>query len=437
MNRFFIFTLCCYSFIYAENMEQEKNHFFENINFDYSIYMNSYKYSKIDNKVYDKSEFWNKLNVKNQNDLNDNLILNTNFLLMFSSSNDTYQGVFTELNENDNSPKYFDIEELYFTYYSDSTDYYFGKKIKKIGLSEIYSPTNIFSQSISTPPQHITEVGPLNFGLDYYTENDNTVSFHVFPFNTKYGGEDDNGRWLRGSGDSDFNNLGNGVTTDMISDEAESSKASDWGYLLQYTGIIESVDYYSFIARKKSSFPILIQKSLTKYDKVNPLSNYLAFGLMKVIKERKYYLDIIYQNTDDNLDQDYIKYNLGFKHRETDSLSSFGLDEISLILEYSGEKIIDKKVDTTTYKTSESSRINKNNLIANINIIKDSHLSLIYGINYSIDEYDSLQNLTIEYKYDDNTKLYLSKYTYKGRPDTHFGRWNENDNIELGLNYKF
>jgi len=423
------------SFLYAEEDDDEELV----IDFEYSAFTNAYSNADISGKSYSKYEFFNILEMKNKTELTDELQVDTSVIAMYMTENDNQKGVITRPNNEDNDVRYIDISKLYFTYFLEDMDLYLGKKSKKIGLSEIYSPSDIFGKSIVTPPQHPTEMGALMLGGDYYLEDD-TIGFYIFPTNTNYGMPDTNSRWLQG-GDYNFYSTSDGdpiIDTDaIIENEDTNSNIRNWAFLLQYSGILDSIEYYTYISRKKSLSPILKQESKLLYVKEYPVSTYIGAGLLNVVKENKYYLDFVYQDTMNDMDQDFIKYNLGMKHRETEYASELNLDEIAIILEYSNEIITNDNISSSVYQDSEYARINKNNLTFSTHFIKDSQLSFLYLVNYSIDEYDSFQNFTFKYNHTDNQTFYLSYYAYSGDSDTHFGRWRKNNNLELGFKYKF
>jgi hypothetical protein len=423
------------SFAFAD--EDDSEEFI--IDFEYSAFANSYNNDMIDGEKYSKYEFFNILKMKNKTNLTDDIQVDTTVIAMYLTENDNQRGVITPPNNDDNDVRYIDISKLYLTYFLDDMDLYLGKKIKKIGLSEIYSPSDIFGKSIVTPPQHPTEMGAFMLGADYYIEDD-TLSFNIFPTNTNYGMPDRYSRWLQG-GDYNFYSIDNDampIDEDaIIRNEDINSNIRNWAFLLQYSGMLDSLEYYTYISRKKSLYPVLEQKSILLYEKVYPVSTYMAAGLLSVVKENKFYLDVLYKDTLNDMDQDYIKYNLGMKHRQTEYASKFNLDEIALIFEYSNEIITNKSISSSVYQDSEYARINKNNITFSSHFIKDSQLSFLYLVNYSIDEYDSFQNFTFQYNHTDNQTFYISYFAYNGSRNTHFGRWKKNDNLEVGFKYKF
>ncbi|MDA7816677.1 hypothetical protein N9A28_00630 [Sulfurimonas sp.] len=423
----------------AFSQDDEESNIFENIDFEYTAYANSFNTNVIDGEKYSRYELWNKLNIRNKIDVTDNIQLTTDVVAMFSNNRNNYNGILTGANDSEQTIRYIDISKLYLTYFLDDMDIYLGKKSKKIGLSEIYNPTDIFSKNVLPSPQHPVEMGDFTLGVDYYIEDD-TLSFNIFPTTTSYGMPDIASRWLQGSGDLSFFGGSGGSSLPagaVIENEKNDSNLRNWGFLLQYAGMIEGIDYYTYVSRKKSNFPVLIQDSLSKYTKIYPMSTYLAAGFLKVHKENKFYMDIVYQNTEDDFDQDFIKYNIGAKHRQSEYASEVGLDEIAIIAELSKEIIVNKDLSNSVYQNSEDSRVNKNNLTLSAHFIKDSQLSYMYTINYSINNYDSFQNHTVKYNRTDNQTFYLSYYSYDGVDGTNFGRWKDNDNIEIGVEYKF
>jgi len=423
------------SFVFADEDESENLV----IDFEYSAFATAYSNNDINGKKYSKDDFFNILEMKNKTNVTENMQLDTSIIAMYMTENDNQKGILTKPNNEDNDVKYIDISKLYLTYFLDDMDLYLGKKTKKIGLSEMYSPSDIFGKSVVSPPQHPTEMGAFMLGGDYYIEDD-TIGFYIFPTNTNYGMPDVNSRWLQG-GDYNFysNNSGSSPinTNAIIENEETNSNIRNWAFLLQYSGILDSIEYYAYISRKKALFPVLKKESTLLYTKAYPVSTYVAFGLLNVVKENKFYLDVVYQDTMNDMDQDFVKYNIGIKHRETDYASELNLDEIALILEYSNEIITNENISNSVYQDSEYARINKNNLSFSVQFIKDSQLSFLYLVNYSIEEYDNFQNLTAKYNYTDNQTFYLSYTAYDGTDETHFGRWKNNDNLEFGFTYKF
>lgn len=403
------------------------------MDYDYSVYTNSFKKTE-NTKKYDQNELFTSLKIKNEFDISDEIQFNSSIIALYSSSAQNQNGVFTANNLSNTIP-YVDIAKMYVTFFGKNIDIYLGKKEIKVGKAELYSPSDIFGKSIIVTPQHSEQVGEYTLSADYYL-NDDKISMSLFPTNIHYGKPDKKSRWYQDGKDYDF--FSDSISsTSLIYEENKDSSIDNWGFLAEYSAMIDNLEYYTYVSKKEALYPVLKKRGINTYEKIYPNVVFLAFGLLQVVEENKYYMDLIYQHTLNNLDQDYVNYTIGFKHRQTDYAKYLNLEEVALITEYAGQMIADDKYSSDIDQNSNASRINKNNVILSVEFKKDANLSYRYSYNTSMEKNDSSQNHTIKYNYNDNTTFYVSAYFYQGSEGTFFGRWEENDNLELGFNYKF
>lgn len=136
-------------------------------------------------------------------------------------------------------------------------------------------------------------------------------------------------------------------------------------------------------------------------------------------------------------DDDISRILVGVKYRETQLANSWGLDEITPVIEYSREWRHDNQSHPSYVVSSEESRPNPNNLIMAVTVEVNSEWKVGTAHNRSLKDRDSFTTAFIRYQPNDNLWLSLSGAEYHGREDTLFGRFSRHDNVSFQVNYKF
>jgi len=383
----------------------------------------------------DHSELWAHLNISSNLLLGNSYVMNIEGNISYSTYHHMFRGSFREPHTKDTYPAYLDLDVISITHEGDDFDFLAGKEKISIGLSEIYSPTNRFGIANAVNPQHINEMGLIQARYKYYIEDD-IFSMFVIPYEEHAPTPDPTSRWLGTTGDTDFISISGLPTGYSIKDGYHSTTFENAGYLVSYEGIREGYDFFTILHHGPSAYPVLIRDDLV-FTKEYPISTSIGGGISAVYDEWKLYSEAIYQTTEHDADQDFLKYVVGASYKETEFANSVGIDEIQPIIEYAGEEIIEEQNNSKYYTDSKNARPFRDSVITQIQItFNDDWLGSLHGTK-NLDNKDYSFGSGLEYSYNDNLKFYLMGTFYHGKDETAYGRWRQNDNLELGFNYKF
>lgn len=383
----------------------------------------------------DHSELWARLNISSNLFIDDSFAINLEGNISYSTYHHMFRGSFREPHTKETYPAYIDLDVITVMHEGDDFDLLAGKDKVSIGLSEIYSPTNRFGIANGVNPQHTNDMGLIQARYRYYIDDD-IFSIFFIPYEEHPPTPDPTSRWLGTTGDADFISISGLPTGYSIKDGYHSTNLANAGYLSIYEGIREGYDFFTILHHGPSSYPVLVRDGLV-FTKEYPISTSIGGGISAVYDEWKLYSEAIYQKTEHDADQDFLKYVVGASYKETEFANSIGIDEIQPIIEYAGEEIIEEQNNSKYYSNSENARPLRDSVITQVQItFNDEWLASIHGTK-NLDNKDYSFGSGLEYSYNDNLKFYMVGTFYHGKDETAYGRWRQNDNLELGFNYKF
>ena len=102
-------------------------------------------------------------------------------------------------------------------------------------------------------------------------------------------------------------------------------------------------------------------------------------------------------------------------------------------IEYARDDVFDNDVDPNVSVTSKETRPAKDTVLFNVDFRGDDEFSFsAFGV-YNVGESDRLMGFGAKYKYNDNLEFKLYGRRFRGVDTSQFGRWRDNDHVELGL----
>jgi len=419
--------------------------------------------------------------------ITDNAWLKFDMHANITSQPGDYSGAFRSPGSEDRNGETLDFNELYVAYEAENFDFTIGKNIIETGFSK-YSPTNRFGLfDAINPVNQANPIDPDSIGTWLasieYPVGDDTLSFTVTPFDERSLLPPSESRWRGTSGDPNFRALqlpylacspgllaqlglppcpaginflrpyipgiintlfGTAIAGTIpvpaaVEEKYHSGSPKNWGYLLQYEGVGDGFDYYGLIHHGPSIYPIwkLNLTNRLEFQKINPLAWSFGGGISVVRDEWNYYAEAIYQHSQGDKDDDFLRYTLGFSYRDTEYANSIGLEEIKPVIELHGDKTVDHQ-DADLYVLSSSrARPLNNSISARIEIQRNSKVSYSLGSIYNIDDDDYSVVAGYEKRVSDNYKYRLIAVVLDGVRNTHFGRWKNNDHLRLDIEYRF
>lgn len=354
------------------------------------------------------------------------------------------QGVFTLPSSRSGQGRYVDLSRLTLTYLGDTVEVMAGKDQIPFGVAELYAPTDLYGATNTAFPQQGVDFGVWQLRSDVYLGSDRLTAI-ILPVEESVPGPADASRWAGGdSGLSEFSSvdipgLPPNVTAD-IQDDLRGAAPEEWGYLAQYKGTATGVDYFFSGYYGPGPYPVLRRPpsgQVNPYAKLFPTVTIASAGAAVTEGAWKLYAEGLGYRAVDDQDEDVSRVVVGAKYRETRLANSWGLDEITPVIEYAKEWRHDEQGNPDYAVSSAEARPNRNNILMSLTVKVDAEWRVGAFYNRSLENRDAVMSAYIRYQPNDNLWLALSGVEYHGRDDTQFGRFSRHDNVSLAVNYKF
>lgn len=391
---------------------------------------------------HDRYESWTHLTVTGKEFIGDNWAFDARLESVVSSYQGEEQGGLSLPGSRSGQGRYLDVSQLSLTYLGDAGEVLIGKAGLDFGLAEIYSPTDLYNRSNLSNPLHAVDHGVWQIRGDLYFGSDRMTAI-ALPVEEAAPSVPDRSRWKGRSGDSSFSSLNiSGVPSGVrlkTEDDYRGSHPTEWGYLLRYQGVGEGVDYFVSGYTGPSPYPVLKTQSLLdgRFTKERPQVSIASGGVAVTEGGWKLYGEGVSYWATAGKDDTFLRGLVGVKYRETEWANWLGMEEISPVLEYVNEWIHREQTNTSYGASSRTARPNPSNLMANLEFKVDSQWSFGGGYNRNMRADDETRSMFVKYQPKDSLSLLLSGTDFRGRSETQFGRYTDNDVIELSLTYKF
>lgn len=431
------FIFCFYFFIYPINGYAETNplrQFIDNANYELETSVTGYVKSPASSLAdRDKVAFLGRFTVKSQSYLTDSLSAGFNLYSTYSTQKHQYYGAFTNPDHRSRQPRYIDFNTAWLRYETDNIEIIVGKDYIETGLSELYSPIDRFGLHNATNPTQSYNMGVWQASVDFFISDD-TFTIKVIPTGDKSFIPSEHSRWIGNTNDPEFTAL---AATYELQEKYRPVRIENIGYLLQYKGSRAGYDFLGLVHHGISIYPTLRQgTTANQFLKIYPLATSIAVGVLKVMEEWKFYADVIYQHTDHNRDEDFIRYALGISYSDNTLANVLGFNQINTTLQWSGDEAIDAEDLTQVNTRSREARPFRNTILGKIEIKHNHRWGYFFSAIHNIESDLGLFAGT-EYKPNDNLTFRLEAAFFDGTSQTHFGRWKENDYVRFRTFYKF
>ena len=335
------------------------------------------------------------------------------------------------------------LKELYLLYSADNYDLLFGKKVFKVGISTLYSPSNVYNVTLSPDPLDPYTIGTWLGKASYYQDN-TEYSFVVFPCISNSKTFSEKSRW---AGNDDKSSQNEGSFIIPASYQVVEDKENKVRFLarLKSNAVLfnRGVDYMLDVGYGPSLYDILEKTDKQNvYLKTKPEMVYTSGGFSTTYEKFEFHGEVYYQHSIDALDDDFISAVGGASYNLDKWVDKVGFNEVKMIVEYVREIITHDASNDKTYESSRKERAPKNDILVKVDGEISDKLSLTYFGNFRLElnqQKDSgrYQKFSVNYKIKDGLNSDLFVETFNGDENSYYGKWKKNDRIGLDLKYSF
>ena len=376
----------------------------------------------------------------------DKLVGSATVFGMMGSDHDTYDysRVLEEFRDTNKEVPIGGIKELYGLYSSDNYDLLFGKKVFKVGISTLYSPSDVYNTNISPDPLDPYTIGTWIGKASYY-HNNSEFSFALFPFISTSKTFSSRSRWAAGNGDNSTKNQNGFIIpsdANIIKDRENRVRAL---FRMKSNAVLfkRGIDYMFDFGYGPSLYTIL-EKTAKKntYLETRPEAWYVSSGFSTTYKKLEVHGEVYYQNPIASRDDSFISAVGGATYNLDKWVDKIGFNEVKMILEYVREIVTDKADSDTTFRTSEKERAPKNDILIKLDGKINDKFSLTYFGNFRLElnqQKDSgrYQQVMLKYKINDALDSDFFVETFNGEENSYYGKWKDNDRIGTDFKYSF
>jgi len=391
----------------------------------------------------DTWEQWSHLSLTGELFPTDSLTVTAKIDAIASTYRDAEQGVFPKPNISSDQPRYLDLNTLFVTYTGDDFDLTAGKAPLKVGVAELGSITDLYGTGNGANLRHGISAGVWQTTADIFIDDD-ILSVSWLPLEEASRRPPEGSRWADRTGleKAGFNDL----SPIEIKTKTRSGKPEHWSGLLKYSGFRSSLDYFVTAYWGLSPYQVLRTTNVTAplpgetiyQERLRPKAFIASAGATTTWESWKFYGETLYQETADGRDDDFFRYLIGVRHNDDRIAPFLGADELSMTAEWSHEIITSGAGnDPRLSASSRSLRLQPRSLAFGIEAKYGDDLKLQIGSDYNFRDHDYSTGGGLVYDWNDNLSLSLTGFVFEGREDTHFGKYNHADLIEVGFEYKF
>jgi hypothetical protein len=407
-----------------------------NVKLRYYHFLKHTNYKKITNRqefIDVLAEISGKYN-KNSNSFNSTLFF------MGGNFSDTYRTngiVLSEFRDTQKKVPMAGIKESYYLHNFSNSDVVIGKMLYSNSSSMLYSPSDIYNQTLAPDPLDPYKIGSWLTKFDYY-KNDARYSIVLFPFISPSKLTSDKTRW---SGDEEHKTSGN--FNNASSSQIDLDRNNKVRGVLGYRNSLNGYDITANLGAGVSLYSVLLKTDKpNKYKEYYPKDVWMSAGFSTTYKKLEVHGEAYYQIVESNEDDDFISAVIGGKYTFSRWVDKIKLKQIDIILEYAREFIIDKMNNKQVYKSSKDSRAFKNDILLKVDGEINYKWSLNYFANFrlSTDQQKNsgrYQKIGTTYKPKDAMEVGLYVEFFNGEDDSYYGRWRNNDRIVTQFKYNF
>jgi len=380
----------------------------------------------------------------------DGTILTVGGWVETGSQYDTYldqAGVWTSTNRR---RKMLEINELYLTTPLSGINLTLGKRTIKNKISTIFSPADRYGSFDLNDPLDMRRYGTWQATLEDSTPELSWMlaflpTFEMSKPPSQYS------RWLAGSSsDSVIETFYGSSSTDawsslgVVSATSEDREPDQPALFAQAKSTIKDWDLLFSAFRGPSTYPVLqtkIDRStplVTRVEtiKEHPMVSQAAAGFSTTWKDLEFHGEGLYSLTDQGKDDDYVQYVGGLRWSSEETARRFGMQRVTLGLEYAGEALIKAQSAANYSNSSRELRLGRNDLIAGMTLQLSDDWDFHCITDLDLEHNAHLNRFGFGWKMTEKLSGDLSAEFFDGPKHSYFGYWKRQDRLVTTLTYK-
>ena len=331
-----------------------------------------------------------------------------------------------------------DLIELGLQWDGDNSTIKVGKWKQNYEFAERMTLLNRFNLGDYTFPMNNVSTGNWLLQWQRFFDSGN-LNVTVMPYHPSTGQPPENTRWsgVNGSGVIEADKvagfgLGGGGGGNVTS-EGSTIFTDKPDVSLIWEGTTDRFDYLLGASRAQSLY------SVSKYDidaRVSqteyPYASNLFGGISWPLDSKRFYMEALYQDTDDGRDDDFVRVTTGMSFNMFNQAEKLGLADFNFFVEFLADRTVNRQSNDNYRIPSFNSRAFQNALFVGATAKINDDWSFSQDIARGFSKRDSMLSSKLEYSFDDSTRLSMRYTRFDGIDGMSlFGNWKQNDNLTL------
>jgi len=372
-----------------------------------------------------------------------NYIISSSLFSTIGTEHNTYSydKVFDEFRDMNKEVPIAGIKEFYGIRSSDNYDIILGKKVFKVGVSTLYSPSDIYNLALSPDPLDPYTIGVWLGEFEYYTEN-SSYGIVFFPVISNSKTFSPRSRWSGNDSQSNSNNFIVPANAKIILDKENAVRV-----LLKFksTQILfdNGIDIMMDVGYGPSLYTILAYTDEANvYEETHPNVFYTSLGFSTTYKKLEVHGEAYYQHSISSRDDNFISAVGGATYTLDKFVDKVGFNKIDMTVEYVKEIKTNSYNEDITYRPSEKQRAPKNDILVKVDAEINHKWSLTYFGNFRLEieqnkDSGRYQKFGTKYTIIDGFVGEFAVETFNGDTKSYYGKWQDNDRVILQFTYSF
>lgn len=346
----------------------------------------------------------------------------------YGNQNEIYRDLLQIFNNRKEGRGVIELNELYFLNSWSNTDLSVGKKVFKMGVANIHSPSDRVTPKDLYDPLNHKDLGNYMLNPDFYWGS-LTIRYALVPFFLP----------------TKAPRLQNRVSTDVIPDEAKAelnypdAELKQFQNVLQFKGTAMGWDYFlgflygpsQYATYRENIFLDIVtpSNSTVSYFEEYPKVFISTFGYSTTFGKTGHYAEVLSQKSEGGKDDEFINYVLGLNYTISEWSRYLWMDQIKITYEFSREKLQKAQHAPGYIHSSTDSRAHKHSHLGRIVFEFMPEFNVNYSFDFDLLRDSKLQIFGLEYKPVDGHRIRFNYETFEGSNESILSLLQDTDDI--------